>query len=110
MCPRAVVRVGMLKTVEDPQLQFIVLGSRSWTRLLTCPLLGTSGCWVRLLTCPLLCNDRCVVELVQETVEVPQLRCFDKVVDVPVVLVQLVEDSAGAVLGRRSSTRGSTLL
>ena len=27
----------------------------------------------------------------QETVEVPQLRCFDKVVDVPVVLVQLVE-------------------
>ena len=67
------------------------LRSSPWTRLLTCPLLGTSGWWVRLLTCPLLCNDRCEVESVQETVEVPQLQCFDKVVDVPVMLVHTVQ-------------------
>ena len=32
-----------------------------------------------------------MVESVQETVEVPQLQCFDQVVDVPVVLVQTVQ-------------------
>ena len=30
-------------------------------------------------------------ESVQETVEVPQLHCFDQVVDVPVVLVQTLQ-------------------
>ena len=47
--------------------------------------------WTRLLLCPLLCNDRCVVESVQEIVEVPQLQCFDKLVDILVVVVQTVQ-------------------
>ena len=34
---------------------------------------------------PLLYNDRCLAE--QKTVEVPQLQCFDKADDVPVVQV-----------------------
>ena len=91
-----VVQVSQVQvvTVVIPQLQlvenYVVIPEVVRVRFTrTSEFLGTarrSSSWTRLLTCPLVCNDLVVVT-VQKTAEVPQLQYFDKVVDVPVVLV-----------------------
>ena len=63
--PRAFVHVGMPKTVEDPQLQFIMAGSQFLDKVVDVPFPVHVG-FFRLLTCPWLCNDRCVAESVQK--------------------------------------------